>query len=125
MKSFFAILAACLALTGLAAADAVNTKCPLSGKDVDAAQKSDVSVNIGLCCEKCQAKFSGDAKMKLEAVKKYVGSTEKPAHKECPISSKPAKAETAADAKITVAFCCEKCKAEFDKDPKKQMAKVK
>ena len=34
-------------------------------------------------------------------------------------------AETAADAKITVAFCCEKCKAEFDKDPKKHIAKVK
>ena len=125
MKSFFAAIAACFALTSFASADAVNTKCPISGKAIDAAQTSDVSANIGLCCGKCQAKFEGDAKLQLEALKKHVGSTEKPANKECPISKKPVKAENAVDAKVTVAFCCEKCKAEFDKDPKKHFAKVK
>lgn len=125
MKQILAALAACFAFAGSAFADPVNTKCPLSGKAVDSAQTSDVSVSIGLCCSKCQAKFEGDAKAQLDAVKKYAGSTDKPANKKCPIGNKDVKDGNTSDAKISVAFCCEKCKAEFDKDPKKHIAKVK
>ena len=48
-----------------------------------------------------------------------------PANKKCPVSGKDVKADQTSDVSVTVGFCCEKCKAEFDKDPKKYMAKVK
>ncbi|HEX2746811.1 MAG TPA: hypothetical protein VHM91_02335 [Verrucomicrobiales bacterium] len=126
MKQFIAALIAGLLLSGAAhAADPVNKKCPVSGKDIDAAKTSDVSVTVAFCCEKCQAKFEGDAKMKSDAVKKYVGSKESPANTKCVVSSKDIDKTKTATATTTVAFCCDKCKAEFDKDPKKYMAKVK
>ena len=79
MKQFIAALVAGLLFAGAAQAEPANKKCPVSGKDVKADQTSDVSVTVGFCCEKCQAKFEGDAKMKAEAVKKYAGSKQKAA----------------------------------------------
>jgi endogenous inhibitor of DNA gyrase (YacG/DUF329 family) len=125
MKQFIAALVAGLLFAGAAQAEPANKKCPVSGKDVKADQTSDVSVTVGFCCEKCQAKFEGDAKMKAEAVKKYAGSKDSPANKKCPVSGKDLAKDKTATATTTVAFCCEKCKAEFDKDPKKFMPKVK
>ena len=126
MKQFIAALVAGLLFAGAAqAGDPVNKKCPVSGKDVDASKSSDVSVTVGFCCEKCQGKFEGDAKLKADAVKKYVGSKDSPANAKCVISNKEVDKSKTATATTTVGFCCEKCKAEFDKDPKKYMAKVK
>ena len=54
------------------------------------------------------------------------GSKDSPANKKCVYqSSKDAKADNTATASKTVAFCCEKCKGEFEKDPKKYLPKVK
>lgn len=126
MKNFFYALLAGLFFAGAAqAGDPVNKKCPMSGKDVASGQTTDVSVTVGFCCEKCQGKFEGDAKMKADAVKKYVGSKDSPANKKCIVSNKDLADGKTATATTTVGFCCEKCKAEFDKDPKKHFSKVK
>ena len=126
MKNFIALLITGLLFSAAAqAAEPANKKCPVSGKDVDASKHSEVSVTVGFCCEKCQAKFEGDAAMKEAAVRKHAGSKESPANTKCPVSNKDISKDKTATASMTVAFCCEKCKAEFDKDPKKYMAKVK
>jgi len=121
---FLAALFASLLLAGAASAE-TNTKCPVSGKDVDAAVTSDVKVTVGFCCAKCQAKFEADPKAKQDAVKKYAGSTESPVNKKCPTSGKDVTDGNTATASTTVSFCCAKCKAAFDADPKKYMAKLK
>ena len=46
------------AIEAPAGTKAINTKCPVSGKDVDATKVSIYGGKaVGLCCEKCQAKF--------------------------------------------------------------------
>ena len=58
-----------LVVAAPAGAKAINTKCPVSGKDVD---PEHVVVydgkNVGLCCEKCQAKFEKDPKAFIDKV---------------------------------------------------------
>ena len=127
MKKFIAaLLTSLLFAAGAQAEDAVNKKCPVSGKDVAADQASTVSATVGFCCSKCQAKFETDAKAKTEAAKKYAGSKDTPANKKCVMNpNKDASKDNTATASITVGFCCEKCKAKFDEDPKKFMDKVK
>jgi hypothetical protein len=121
---FLAALFASLILAGVATAD-VNKKCPVSGKDVDAAITSEVTVKVGLCCSKCQAKFEADPKMQQEAVVKYAGSKESPVNKKCPIGSKDVAESNTSDASMKVGLCCEKCKVTFEADPKKFISKVK
>lgn len=127
MKKFIAaLIASLLCVAGAGADEAANKKCPMSGKDVDAAQTSKVEVTVGFCCAKCQGKFEGDTKAQTEAVKKYAGSTATPANEKCIYNgSKDASKDNTAKASMTVAFCCKNCKAEFDKDPKKHIDKVK
>jgi YHS domain-containing protein len=48
----------------------VNEKCPVSGKAVDAEQVVLHTVNVGFCCEKCEAKFSKNAEEILSKVAK-------------------------------------------------------
>lgn len=124
MKHFLTALLASLFLLGVSSAD-TNTKCPVSGKDVDAAVTSTVKVTVGFCCSKCQSKFEADPKLKEAAIAKYAGSKESPANKKCDVSGKDVTDGHTAVAEKTVAFCCEKCKATFDKEPKKYIAKVK
>ena len=110
---------------GLAvAADTVEDAEVLLDKVV-AAVTSDVKVTVGFCCSKCQAKFEADPKMQQAAVKKHAGSKESPVNKKCPISSKDVVDANTATPSMTVSFCCEKCKASFDADPKKYISKVK
>jgi YHS domain-containing protein len=48
-----------------------------------------------------------------------------PINKDCPVSGKPVDAaKTAAYEGSLVAFCCDDCKAEFEKDPKKFLGKL-
>lgn len=123
MKFFTAILASLLFISGAMAE--TNKKCPVSGKDVDAAKTTEVKVTVGLCCSKCQAKFEGDTKMQQDAVKKYAGSTESPVNKKCVVSNKDVASGNTSTASMTVAFCCDKCKTTFEADPKKYISKVK
>lgn len=124
MKNFLTTLLAGFLLMGAASAD-TNTKCPVSGKDVDSAVTSTVSVKVGFCCAKCQGKFEGDAKMKEDAIQKYAGSKDSPVNKKCPVSGKDVSEANTSTAEKTVAFCCPKCKTAFDADPKKFISKVK
>jgi YHS domain-containing protein len=124
MKHLLFTLLAGLLLIGAASAD-TNKKCPVSGKDVDAAQTTTVKVTVGFCCAKCQGKFEGDAKMKEDAIQKYAGSKDSPANKKCFVSNKDLGEGNTATAEKTVAFCCPKCKAAFEADPKKYISKVK
>ena len=100
MKKLIASLIAGLLCAGSALADdANNKKCPVSGKDVDAAVTSTVSVTIGFCCSKCQGKFGADTKAQEDALKKYAGSKDSPANKKCVYNaSKDAKADNGAAA---------------------------
>ena len=123
MKFLTALLASLL-LIGAATAE-TNKKCPVDGKDVDAAVTSEVKVTVGLCCSKCQAKFEADPKMQQDAVKKYAGSKDSPANKKCVVANKDVAEGNTSTASMTVGFCCEKCKATFDADPKKYISKVK
>ena len=121
---FLTVLLASILFAGAAAAE-TNKKCPVSGKAVDAAITSDVKVTVGFCCSKCQGKFEADSKQQQAAVKKYAGSTESPVNKKCPVANKDVVDGNTATASMTVGFCCEKCKATFDADPKKYISKVK
>ena len=48
---------------------AINTKCPIKGDEVDPAHVVSYNgKNIGLCCEKCQAKFTADPKKFIDKV---------------------------------------------------------
>jgi YHS domain-containing protein len=52
-----------------AAAKPINTKCPVSGKDVDPAHVVVYQGKaVGLCCEKCEAKFTADPKAFIDKV---------------------------------------------------------
>lgn len=127
MKKFIAALVASLLCAFTAGADdAANKKCPVSGKDVDAAKTTTVSVTVGFCCSKCQGKFDADAKAKEKALKDNVGSKDTPANKKCIYNaSKDASKDNTATASKTVAFCCDDCKTKFEADPKKYYSKVK
>ncbi len=127
MKKFIAaIITSLLFAAGVQADDAVNKMCPVSGKPIVADQTSTVSVTVGFCCEKCQGKFESDTKAKTDAVKKFAGSKDSPANKKCLMNaSKDASKDHTATASTTVGFCCEKCKAKFDADPKAFIGKVK
>ena len=125
MKKLIAALAAALfCAAGAHADEAVNKKCPMSGKDVDAAATTTVSVSVGFCCSKCQGKFDGDKKAQTDAVKKYAGSKDSPANKKCPVSSKDLNKDNTSTASMTVAFCCDKCKAKVDAKPDDYIAKA-
>ena len=123
MKFLTALLAS-FVLIGAATAE-TNKKCPVSGKDVDAAVSSDVKVTVGFCCSKCQGKFEADPKLQQDAVRKYAGSKDSPANKKCPVTNKDVADGNTASASMTVGFCCDKCKVTFDADPKKYISKVK
>lgn len=126
MKKLISTLIAGLLFAGAAqAADPVNKKCPVSGKDVDATKTTDVSVTMGFCCPKCVAKFEADTKMQHDAVRKYAGTKDAIANTKCPITNKDVDKDATAKATMTVGFCCEKCPAVFEKDPKKYITKVK
>jgi YHS domain-containing protein len=128
----------------------INAKCPVSGKDVDPAA---VSVykgqTIGFCCMNCKAKFDAkpedligkvpEFKAPKEEPKKEEKKDAKPAEKKdekkadagkpingkCPLSGKDVDAAATSVYKAqTIGFCCMNCKAKFDKEPEKFIAKV-
>ena len=105
------------------AAKPINTNCPVSGKPVDLAQTVLYEGKlVAFCCEKCKASFEKDAKPYLS---KLDLSLAKPINTKCPISDKdidPTK--TSVHAGKLVAFCCDKCKAQFDKNPQACLAKL-
>ena len=106
----------------------INDKCPVSGADVkpDAVAEHDGKL-VAFCCNNCKAKFEKDptpflAKLGLDA---QASAERKPINDKCPVSGADVKPDAVAehDGKL-VAFCCNNCKAKFEKDPKPFLAKL-
>ena len=97
----------------------VNTKCPLSGKDVDGATTVDFKgAKVGVCCEKCEAKF--DASKHGDKV-----VMDRAANDKCPFSDKDIDAEAHAIVSFKVGLCCGKCAKKFAAAPDETLAKAK
>ena len=112
IKSAIALLGAVSITLGSAiAADAVNDKCPLTGKAVDGSKS--VELVAKFCCGKCVAKFEKDPTA-------YAAKVAKAADGKCAFSGKDAEEES----KISIAVCCGKCKKKGDADPKALFAKL-
>jgi YHS domain-containing protein len=126
-----------------------NSKCPLSGKAVDA--EFVVALDgkaVGFCCGSCKEKFTSNpaahvGKIKFDAggagagEKKTEAKDSEPAkpqaaaasatpvNAKCPVSDQDVKPNftSTLDGK-TVGFCCDKCLAKFAKEPQKYAAKI-
>lgn len=90
---------------------AINKKCPLTGKAVNASKV--IAVEVGLCCNNCKGKFDKDPLAYAAKVKD--GKT-------CPISGR---AGGKATSKVGVGVCCGGCAKKAGKDPYGVLAKVK
>jgi len=118
-KAWIAVVAVIVVSSiGLAAAtvrkaDALNDKCPISGKAIDKSKTSEVKV--AFCCNNCKGKFDKDPSACL-------GKVDKLPNEKCPVSGK---ALGDASSTVTVAFCCGDCKEKFDKKPTEYLGKVK
>lgn len=92
---------------------AVNSKCPFSGKPVDTAITfTHEGQTIAVCCDKCEAKAKKDPAAAAAKVTADTASNDK-----CPVSGKPVDAAKVVKIEQEIGFCCDKCKAKFDKDP--------
>jgi len=107
----------------------INEICPVSGQAVKAGFTSTFEdQTVGFCCEKCKAafdkepaKYAGKLGGKLGGKQAQAG----PFNKLCPLSGEPVNADQVSTFEgLEVAFCCGKCKAAFDKDPKQFAAKI-
>ncbi len=122
-----------------AAAKPVNAKCPVLGKDIDAAVTFTYKNQlIAFCCKDCCGKFAKEpekfiakvdgfkaepAKEEKKADKKKADA--KPVNAKCPISGRDVDAAATFTYKSQViAFCCDNCKGKFEKEPEKFIAKV-
>lgn len=93
--TIIATIAFCLSFSYAAPkkeAGPVNEKCPFSGNAIDSEQ----TIQIGVCCGNCEKKATNDIK---GTISKAIGDFTK-----CPFSGKDVKK------KVTVGFCCPKCK---------------
>ncbi|MEC7863080.1 MAG: hypothetical protein VYC70_10705 [Verrucomicrobiota bacterium] len=114
IKSAIALIGAVSITLGSAiAADAVNDKCPISGKAVDGSKS--VELVAKFCCGKCVAKFEKDPTT-------YASKVAKAADGKCAFSGKDVDED--AESKINIAVCCGKCKKKGAADPKALFAKL-
>ena len=112
IKSAIALVGvASIALGSAIAADAVNDKCPITGKAVDGSKS--VELVAKFCCGKCVAKFEKDPTA-------YAAQVAKAEDGKCAFSGKA----TAKESKISIAVCCGKCKKKGAADPKALFAKL-
>lgn len=113
----------------VAAAKPINTKCPITGKDIDPTKTVVYEGKvIAFCCDNCVAEFKKNpagclAKLGLTAEAKPAEA--KPINTKCPISDEDINpAKTVVYEGKVIAFCCDNCKAKFEKDPKPFLAKL-
>jgi YHS domain-containing protein len=119
------------------AADPINKKCPVTGKDVNPTKTSDYEKQtIGFCCDDCKGKFESDPKKYIGKVKEFKKQKNQadaeeirfddPINKKCPITGKDVVAgRTTEYKKQTIGFCCKDCVDKFEGDPEKYVKKVK
>ena len=120
------------------APEPINKVCPVEGGEVDAAVNTEhKGKTIGFCCESCIDTFKKEPAKYMAIVDRDLEKSKKDAKKgegekkeaelnaKCPISDDDADKTITKDYKgRTIAFCCDGCVEDFDKDPKKYVAKL-
>ena len=144
MKLMFCCLTLCAALAFIGSAHAaddtgkkeaakpINKKCPVERGDVD----PEVTVQhegktIGFCCAGCDEEFKKDPAKYMAVIAKDQKADKKGEKEEPKLNAKCPVTDDDADKTITkeykgrkIAFCCEDCVKDFEKDPKKYIAKL-
>ena len=89
--------------------------CPISGRKVNTSATAEHNGGtIYFCCGKCVKAFNADPSKHATKSNYQLVASGQAKQQACPITGKPSKAETAievGDAKVSVAFCCKRCKA--------------
>jgi len=106
----------------VAALPKVQVSCPLSGEPLDPKSYTEYKgKKVSFCCQKCLAKFKkSPEKFAAKLAASYTYQTK------CPVSGEaidPAASVKTTDGK-TAYFCCNKCKAKFQKNPGKFIEKL-
>jgi YHS domain-containing protein len=107
----------------------INKKCPVEGGDVDPAVTiQHEGKTIGFCCAGCDSDFKKDPAKYMAIIAKEQKETKKEEPKlnaKCPVTDDDADKTITKEYKgRKIAFCCEDCVKDFDKDPKKYVAKL-
>lgn len=119
MKSILTFLAACALFAGFAAAaEPLNTVCPITGKPANPAITSNYAKTVAVCCAKCQAQFNLAPKGYLTNILSAVSGV-------CPMSKKKSDPSKTITYSRQVAFADAASKAEFDKAPDKHIKEVR
>ncbi len=108
---------------------AINAKCPVSGQNINAGFTFTFKEQvIGFCCGDCKAAFEKEPEKFISKVENFKDPgtlAAKPVNSKCPISGKELNPDqTVTYQEQVIGFCCGNCKAEFEKDPAKFIAKV-
>lgn len=120
--------AAAVLLAGLIAGAAAheeksNKKCPIDAKKVDGKTTSIYVKSVGFCCNKCMGKFDKDPDAFVEKVSKVPFQIVNDA---CPVSGKKVDPEaTARHQGEKIGFCCGRCQAKFEDNPRKFEENIK
>jgi hypothetical protein len=117
MKHLLALLAAAV-IPHLAAAEPINTVCPISGKPANPAITSSYSKTVAVCCDRCVAQFNATPKAYLSNIISANGV-------QCPLSRKRADASKKVTYSRQVAFADAASKAAFDAAPDKHITEVR
>ena len=110
---------------------AINTICPVSCKLADRTKTLwHEGKLVAFCCDDCKASFVKDPAPYLAKLTQFASVPPgalglKPVNDKCPVSGKDVDpAQTAVYKGKVIAFCCEKCKATFETDPKPHLARL-
>lgn len=109
----------------------INTICPVSNKLADRTKTLwHEGKLVAFCCDDCRAAFEKDPKPHLARLAQLAkeppgGLGVKPVNEKCPVSGEAVDAsQTTVHEGRLIAFCCAKCKATFEGDPKPYLAKL-
>jgi YHS domain-containing protein len=112
------------------AADAKSPKpqalCPVGGEPIDKSSFSDFQgQRVYFCCDACKSKFAQEPE-KYFAKMAEAGVVAESIQTTCPVSGEKLKRGSVfAELKgRRVYFCCNKCKATFEKEPTKYLGKL-
>jgi YHS domain-containing protein len=124
-------LGALAAVPSAESAVPINTICPVSSKLADRTKTLwHEGKLVAFCCDDCKTNFAKDPKPHLAKLTQLAnappgGLGVKPVNDKCPVSGKAVvPAQTTVYEGKLVAFCCEKCKATFESDPKPHLARL-
>jgi YHS domain-containing protein len=118
MKNLLLIAAMGLFAGNISAAESPNQNCPISGKPAAAANTTNYSKTVALCCNKCKASFE-------QTPKAYLSSILASHSGQCPLSKKAITTAVNVTYKRQVNFCSAECKAKFDAAPDKFIKDVR